>query len=116
MGNITVSAAGAEIVSIYINAQYAPPLITGLINMGHPQLHNKLQIDTTTAEAFSKDPPQEKKSKYIGMCFYWLQYYDTQGQFNIFWRQGKYNLGDYQTKNHYLKHPHLMWYKCIHTE
>ena len=60
MGNIMGSAVEAEIGSTYINSQYDVPLQTYLIKMGHPQPPTKLQIYTTTAEAFFKGTLKQK--------------------------------------------------------
>ena len=94
------SAAESEIGPNYINSQYAVPLQTCLINMGHPQPSTKLQIYNIDAEAFSKITIKQKISKAIDMRFYCLQDRKTQGQFKIFWCPRKDNLGDNQKKHH----------------
>jgi hypothetical protein len=38
------------------------------------------------------------------MRFYWLKDRQEQGQFNIHWEPGKFNLADYPTKHHYGSH------------
>ena len=38
------------------------------------------------------------------MRFHWLQDRETLKQLQIYWRVGKLNLGDYQTKHHLAKH------------
>ena len=67
------SVAGAEIGSTYINAQDAVNLQTCCIDMGHPQPPTKLQIENTTAEAFSKGTLKKNISKAIDMLFLWIQ-------------------------------------------
>ena len=57
------SVAEAEIGSNYINAQDVVNLRTCRIDMGHPQTPTKLQIDNTTAEAFSKGTLKKKYQK-----------------------------------------------------
>ena len=111
-----ISAAEVKRGSTYTTSQDDVPLRTCFIGMGHPQPPPKLQIDNTTAEAFSKGTLNQKRSKSKNIHFYWLQYHKTQGQFEMFWRPGKDNLGDYQTKHHYPDHHRLMRSKLIHTD
>ena len=94
----------AKIGSTYINAQDDVSLWTCLVYMGHPQPPTKIQIDNATMKAFSKVTLKKKQLKAIGMRFYWIQYREPQGQFDIFWHPVKYNLGDCQTKHHSLAH------------
>ena len=63
IGNVMESVAEAEIGSIYINAQDIVNLQTCRIDMGHTQPPTKLQIDNTTAEAFSKGTLKKKHQK-----------------------------------------------------
>ena len=42
------------------------------------------------------------------MVFYYVQDCETQVQFNIFWCPGKYDFGDYHTKQHSPTHQILM--------
>ena len=38
------------------------------------------------------------------MRFYWMCDHVAQGQFNVYYRKGEYNLGDYQSKHHPTAH------------
>jgi hypothetical protein len=40
----------------------------------------------------------------MDMKYYWLQDRVRQKQFYVYWRPGKYNLGDYHTKHHPAQH------------
>jgi hypothetical protein len=40
----------------------------------------------------------------MDMQFHWLRDREAQGQFKIYWRQGKTNLADYFTKHHAQAH------------
>jgi hypothetical protein len=40
----------------------------------------------------------------MDMKYYWLQDRVRQKQFNVYWRPGKDNLGDYHTKHHPAQH------------
>ena len=54
------SVAKDKIGSNYINFKDTITSQTWLIEMGHPQPPTKLQIDTTTTEAFSKGKLNKK--------------------------------------------------------
>ena len=84
MGNVMSSVGEAKIGSTYINAQDDVSFWTCLIYMGHPQPPTKIQIDNATIKAFSKVTLKKKQSKAIDMRFYWIQYREPQGQFDIF--------------------------------
>ena len=110
------SAAESEIGFTYINDQYAFPVQTCLIKMGHTQTPTKLQIDNTTAEALSKGTHNQNISESIDTNFYWIQHHEIQVEFNIFCLPGKDNLGDYHTKHHYLCHHCLIKSKFLHID
>jgi trehalose utilization protein len=40
----------------------------------------------------------------MDMRYHWLTYRVRQKQFNIYWRPGRENLGDYHTKHHSAQH------------
>ena len=98
--NIMGSLSEAEIGSTYINDQNYITVRTCLIEMGDTQPPTKLQVYNTNVEEFSKGTPKKNTSKSKDIHFYWIQDRETQVQFNIFWRLGKVNLGDYHTKHH----------------
>ena len=50
----------------------------------------------------------------MAMRFYWVRDQVRQDQFNIYWRPGTENLGDYYTKHHPLSHHQVMRYKLFH--
>ena len=43
---------------------------------------------------------QQERSKSMDMRFYWVQDRIKQKQFNVFWKPGSTNLGDYHMKHH----------------
>ena len=49
------SAAEAEIGATYINGQEAAPIRTLLLELGHPQPANPIQVDNSTADSFAND-------------------------------------------------------------
>jgi hypothetical protein len=40
----------------------------------------------------------------MGMRYHWLTYRVRQKQFDVYWRPGRENLGDYHTKHHSAQH------------
>ena len=59
--------------------------------MGHPQPTTPMQVDNTLAVGFANGTIKKKRSKYIYMRFYWIQYRAKQGQFIIYWLPGTLN-------------------------
>ena len=94
------SAAEAEVAALYLNAQEALPIRQCLIDMGHPQPATPMNTDNQTATGILNGTIKQKRSKAIDMRFYWLKDRAEQGQFDIKWVPGKYNLADYFTKHH----------------
>ena len=72
--------------------------------MGHPQPRTPIQTDNTTAEGVINNKIQPKQTKAIDMRFHWLRDGEAQGQFRIYWRQGKTNLVDYIANHHPPSH------------
>ena len=67
------SASESEIGASFINAQDAVPELTTLIEMGQTKPSTRTQLENTTANEFSNKTPNQKRSKAIEMCFYWIQ-------------------------------------------
>ena len=68
--------------------------------MGHPQPATPMKTDNQTATGILNGTIKQRCSKAIDMRFYWLKDRQEQGQFDIKWVPGKYNLADYFTKHH----------------
>ena len=102
------SAAEAEVGGTYENEREAIPIRYSLEEMGHPQPPMPIQVDNTTAVGFANKTMKQKRSKEIDMRFYWVQDRVQQKQFQIYWRPGKENLGDYYTKHHSPAHHRAM--------
>jgi hypothetical protein len=47
---------------------------------------------------------KQKRSKAMDMRYHWLTYRVGQKQFDVYWRPGRENLGDYHTKYHLAQH------------
>ena len=82
--NVIASAAETEIASAFENVKEAIPMWNALVFLDHPQPPTPLQVDNTTAVNFANNELKQKRSKAIGMQFYWLQDYSAQGQFKIY--------------------------------
>jgi hypothetical protein len=102
--NVMSSAAEAEVGAAYINSKEAVPMRQALEDMGHKQPPTPIQIDNSTAEGIINDTIRQRRSKAIDMRFYWLKDRVHQNQFNIFWKPGTTNMGDYYTKHHLAPH------------
>jgi hypothetical protein len=81
-----------------------PPLRTTLLELGHKQPATPLRTDNSTAYGILNENIKQKRSKSMDMKYYWLQYRVRQKQFDVYWRPGKDNLGDYRTNHHPAQH------------
>ena len=107
-------ASEAECRSTFINYKDAAPLRITLEEMGNPQLPTTVQIDNSTTESIMNSTMQQKRSKAIDMSFYWVQDRIKQKQFNVFWKPGSTNFGDYHMKHHAPIHHSNVRTKYIH--
>ncbi len=88
---VTLLAAEAELGALFLNAKegvYLPQILT---KMCHPQPRTPTQTDNTTAEGVINNKIQPKQMKAMDMQFHWLYNHEAQGQFRIYWGQGKTN-------------------------
>jgi hypothetical protein len=104
MREVLSSAAEAELGALFHNGKEACPLRIALEEMGHPQPATPIATDNNTASGIATDTVKQKRSKAIDMRFYWIRDRVRQGQFKIFWRQGKTNRADYFSKHHPASH------------
>ena len=74
--------------------------------MGHPQPPTPVQVDNSTALGIATGTIKQRKSKAMDMRFYWIRDGSNQYQFNIYWKPGSTNKGDYFTK-HFPPRPPL---------
>ena len=98
------SVAEAEIGDTYHIKQEACPIVTTLEELGHPQYPTLLQVDNTTAEGYSNETINTKRSKYMDNCYHWVQDHVYQKQFLVYFFPGTNNLADPFTKNHHHEH------------
>ena len=67
--------------------------------MGHSQPPTPVQVDKSTALGIATGTIKKRKSKAMDMRFYWIRDRSNQDQFNIYWKPGSTNRGDYFTKH-----------------
>jgi hypothetical protein len=104
MNNVMASATEAEVGALFHNAQDGCTFRQCLEFLGHPQPATPIQTDNACAEGIINDTVKQKRSKAIDMRFYWVRDRVRQGQFQIYWKPGKDNKGDYFTKHHPPSH------------
>ena len=104
LSNVMASATEAEVGALFHNAQDACQLRNTLEYLGHPQPATPIQTDNSCAEGIANDTVKQKRSKAIDMRFYWIRDRVKQGQFQVFWRKGSEQLGDYYTKHFPASH------------
>jgi hypothetical protein len=102
--NVVASAAESEVGACFQNAQTAAPLRVTLLELGHTQQSTPLRTDNYTAYGILNKTIKQKRSKSMDMKYYWLQDRVRQKQFDVYWRPGKENLGNYHTKHHPAQH------------
>ena len=94
-----VSAAEAEPGALFLKCQEDVPIQIMLEEMGHPQPPTPIQVDNSTALGIKTGTIKQRKSKAKDMRFYWIRDRINQDQFNIYWKPGSTNRGDYFTKH-----------------
>jgi hypothetical protein len=102
--NVVASAAESEVGACFHNAQSGAPLRVTLTEMGHTQPPTPLRTDNSTAFGILNETIKLKQSKAMDMQYHWLTDMVRQKQFDVYWRPGRENLGDYHTKNHSAQH------------
>jgi hypothetical protein len=102
--NVVASAAESEVGACFQNAQSGAPLRVTLAELGHIQPPTPLHIDNSTAFGILNETINKKRSKAMDMRYHWLTDRARQKQFDVYWRPGRENLGDYHTKHHSAQH------------
>ena len=97
--NIMVSAAEAKLGALFLNCQESVPIRITLEEMGHTQPPTPVQVYNSTALGIATGTIKQRKSKAMDMRFYWIRDRRNQYQFNIYWKPGSTNRGDYFAKH-----------------
>jgi hypothetical protein len=72
--------------------------------MGHIQPQTPLRTDISTAFGILNETIKQKRSKAMEMPYHWLTDRVRQKQFDVYWRPGRENLGDYHIKHNLAQH------------
>jgi hypothetical protein len=102
--SVVASAAESEVGACFHNAQSGAPLRVTLTELGHAQPPTPLRTDNSTAFGILNETIKQKRSKAMDMRYQWLTDRVRQKQFDVYWRPGRENLGDYHTKHHSAQH------------
>jgi hypothetical protein len=111
--NVVTSAAESETGGIFIGGKHAIPIRTALEELGHPQPATPFDTDNNTAQGILNSKMRQKLSKSFDMRYWWMKDRIAQGQFDLKWAPGKFNLADYFTKHHPPWHHRKMRYKYL---
>jgi hypothetical protein len=112
--NVVASAAEPEVGACFHNAQSGAPRRVTLSELGHPQPPTPLRTDKLTAFGILNETIKQKRSKAMDMQYHWRTDRVRQKQFNVYWRPGRENLGDYHTKHHSPQHHKDMHRLILH--
>jgi hypothetical protein len=102
--NVVASAAESEVGACFHNAQSGAPLRVTLTELGHIHPTTPLRADSSTEFGILNETIKQKRSKAMDMRYHWLTDRVRQKQFDVYWRPGRENLGDYHTKHHSAQH------------
>jgi hypothetical protein len=102
--DVVASAADSEVGACFHNAQSGASLRVTLAELGHIQPPTPLCTDNSTAFRILNEIIKQKISKAMDMIYHWITDRVSQKQFDVYWRPGGENLGDYHTKHHSAQH------------
>ena len=76
--------------------------ILGLIlyEMGHPQPHTPVHVDTTTCVGIVNNKIKRQQSRAMEMQYFWLLDQKTQRYIQVYYQPRAENMGDYPSKAH----------------
>jgi hypothetical protein len=112
--NVVASAAESEVGACFHNAQSGAPLRVTLTEMGHTQPPTPLRTYNSTAFGILNETIKQKRSTAMDMQYHWITDRVRQKQFDVYWRPGRENLGDYHTKHHLAQHHKDMRHLILH--
>jgi hypothetical protein len=112
--NGVASAAESEVGACFHNAQSGAPLRATLTELGHTQPPTPLRTDISTAFVIVNETIKQKRSKAMDMRYNWITDRVRKKKFDVYWRPGRENLGDYHTKHHSAQHHKVMRHLILH--
>jgi hypothetical protein len=80
------------------------PLRVTLTELGHTQPPMPLRTDNSSAFGILNETIEQKISKAMDIRYHWITDRVLQTQFDVYWRPGRENLGDYHTHHHSAQH------------
>jgi hypothetical protein len=95
INNVVASAAKSEVGACFHNAQSGVSLRVTLKELGHSQPTTPLRTDNSNAFGILNETIKQKRSKAMDMRYHGLIDRVLQKQFDVYWRPGRENLGDY---------------------
>jgi hypothetical protein len=102
--NVVASAAKSEVGACFHNAQNGAPLRVTLTELGHIHPPTHLRTDNSSTFGILNETIKQKRSKAMDMIYHWLTDRVRKKQFDVYWRPGRENIGDYHTKYHSAQH------------
>jgi hypothetical protein len=112
--NVVASAADSKVGACFDNSQSGALLRVTLTALGHTQPPTPLGTDNSTAYGIVNETIKHKRTKSMDMRYHWLTDRVRQKQFDVYWRPGCENLGDYHTKHHSAQHHKDMRHLILH--
>jgi hypothetical protein len=99
----------ADAAGICAGGRHACPILAMLEELGHKQPTNgsPLKTDNKTAHGILNFKMRQKLSKSFDTRHWWMKDRIDQGQFNLLWAHGKFNLANCFTKHH------PPWHHCL---
>ena len=97
---VSSSAAEAELGALCFNMRDAVPVRRAPEEVGHPQPPTPVVCGNSTAAGTANKTVGRRRSKAVGVRFYWAQGRVAQKQFIVCWGQGSDNLADCFTRHH----------------
>jgi hypothetical protein len=112
--NVVDSVAESEVGACFHTAQSGAPIRVTLAELGHIQPPTPLCTDNSTAFGILNENIKQKILKAMDIRYHWLTDRVRQKQFDVYWRPGRENLGDYHTKHHSAQHHKEMRRLILH--
>jgi hypothetical protein len=104
INNVVDSAAESLVGACFQNTQSGAPLRVTLAELGHIQPTTQLRTDNSTPFGILNETIKQKRSKSMDLRYHWITDRVRQKEFDVYWRPGRENLGDYHTKHHSAQH------------
>ena len=86
---VVMSAAEAELGSLFLNSKEWNILLILLQKLGHKQPPMPIHCDSVTATGIENNTIKKQRSHSIEMCFFWITNQDILGEFDVKWHPGQ---------------------------